>query len=43
MPLGERGSHIKERLEILTNTDQIIEEFKEKIKERQNQYEAEYP
>ena len=30
----------KERLEILTNTDQIIEEFKEKIKERQNQYEA---
>ena len=30
----------KERLEILTNTDQIIDEFKEKIKERQNQYEA---
>lgn len=30
----------KERLEILTNTDQIIEEFKEKIKERQNRYEA---
>ena len=30
----------KERLEILTNTDQIIEEFKEKTKERQNQYEA---
>lgn len=30
----------KERLEILTNTDQIIEEFKEKIKERQNQFEA---